>query len=179
MLLMNHLGRCGRGAIDMCTAVGIPASSLLKWDMAETAKGGPFDEVFSSDIFINCIYLMQPIPPFTTAAELSKPGRKLSVVCDVSCDPNNPHNPIPIYSEWSTFDKPTLPVKLEGEGAKGTPLSVISIDHLPSLLPREASETFSEQLLPYLKTLDRRREEPVWMKAEQLYRDKVAEIPKV
>ena len=28
----------GRGALDLCLAAGIPESSILKWDMAETAK---------------------------------------------------------------------------------------------------------------------------------------------
>lgn len=35
----------------------------------------------------------------------------------------------------------------------GPPISVVSIDHLPTLLPREASEAFSNDLLPTLLTL--------------------------
>lgn len=55
-------------------------------------------------------------------------------------DTTSPFNPVPIYTVATTFDRPTVPV----EGLKnGPPLSVISIDHLPSLLPREASEAFS------------------------------------
>jgi len=34
----------------------------------------------------------------------------------------------------------------------GPPLSVISIDHLPSLLPREASEAFSRTFSPNLRS---------------------------
>lgn len=54
---------------------------------------------------------------------------------------------MPIYTVATTFDKPTVPV----DGLQsGPPLSVISIDHLPSLLPREASEAFSRTLrAPY------------------------------
>lgn len=37
--------------------------------------------------------------------------------------------------------------------AVGPPLTVVSIDHLPTLLPREASEAFSMDLLPSLITL--------------------------
>jgi hypothetical protein len=55
-------------------------------------------------------------------------------------DTTSPFTPVPIYTVATTFDKPTVPV----DGLKtGPPLSVISIDHLPSLLPREASEAFS------------------------------------
>lgn len=57
VIVIGALGRCGRGAVDMCVKAGIPESNILKWDMAETAPGGPFKEVIESDIFINCIYL--------------------------------------------------------------------------------------------------------------------------
>jgi len=145
----------------------------LKWDMAETAKGGPFTEIVESDIFVNCIYLSESIPPFVDMESLASDKRNLSVVCDVSCDTTNPHNPIPIYTVNTTFDKPTVPVKVENE----PPLSVISIDHLPSLLPREASEAFSEALLPSLLQLKDRKQARVWQQAEQLFRDKVLTLP--
>ena len=60
-------------------------------------------------------------------------------------DTTNPFNPVPIYSISTTFRNPTVRV----EGLKqGPPVDVISIDHLPSLLPREASEQFSRMFLP-------------------------------
>lgn len=40
ILIIGALGRCGGGALDLCRAVGIPESNLLKWDLAETAKVG-------------------------------------------------------------------------------------------------------------------------------------------
>ena len=58
-----------------------------------------------------------------------------------------------------------------------SPLSVISIDHLPSLLPREASEAFSGALIPYLLNLDKRHEDGVWVGAEKLFKEKVASLP--
>lgn len=142
--------------------------------MAETAKGGPFTEIIESDIFVNCIYLSSPIPPFVDAKSLNSPNRRLAVVCDVSCDTTNPHNPIPIYSVNTTFDKPTVPVKVERDPL----LTVISIDHLPSLLPREASEAFSEALLPSLLQLNQRANVQVWQQAEQLFKEKLGTLPK-
>jgi len=129
--------------------------------------------IFSPQIFVNCIYLSDPIPPFIAPESLNSDSRKLSVVCDVSCDTTNPHNPIPIYSINTTFDHPTVPVKTTA----GPPLSVISIDHLPSLLPREASEAFSEALLPSLMTLKDRETSPVWVRAKKLFDEKVATLP--
>jgi saccharopine dehydrogenase (NAD+, L-lysine-forming) len=58
------------------------------------------------------------------------------------------------------------------------PLSVISIDHLPTLLPREASEQFSSDLLPSLLQLPQSDEAQVWLKAEKLYNQKVEEAVK-
>ncbi len=63
------------------------------------------------------------------------------------------------------------------EGLEGPPVSVISIDHLPSLLPREASDTFSNDLLPYLLNLKDWRSDPVWEGADKLYKEKVATLP--
>ena len=58
-------------------------------------------------------------------------------------------------------------------------LSVISIDHLPTLLPREASEQFSSDLLPSLMTFPERHNTRVWTDAEKLYKEKLSEAIKV
>lgn len=67
-----------------------------------------------------------------------------------------------------------MPVEVKS----GAPLSVISIDHLPSLMPREASEAFSSALLPSLMALKDRKSTNVWTQAEKLFNDKVATLPK-
>ena len=81
---------------------------------------------------------------------------------------------VPIYTIATTFKEPTVPV----EGLQDPPLSVISIDHLPSLLPRESSEAFSNDLLPYLLKLNDWQNDPVWSGAEKLFKEKVAELPR-
>jgi len=58
-------------------------------------------------------------------------------------------------------------------------MSMISIDHLPTLLPREASEQFSGDLLPSLLEFPNRSTARVWTDAERLYREKLAEAVKV
>ena len=90
----------------------VDSENIVKWDMAETAKGGPFPEMldgeFASvpeasyqkdphahpktltvvDIFVNCIYLATPIPKFLTNDFIKEKGpeRRLTVVVDVSCE---------------------------------------------------------------------------------------------
>lgn len=175
MLVIGALGRCGRGAVDLCTKAGL--SDILKWDLPETsAKPGPYSEIIESDVFVNCIYLSAKIPPFIDPQSLSTPDRKLSVVCDVSCDTTNPNNPIPIYDVNTTFTNPTVPVKLPA-GSSELPLTVISIDHLPSLLPRESSEAFSAALLPSLLQLNDWKHVRVWQQAERLFKEKCATLP--
>lgn len=171
-LVIGALGRCGSGALDLFRKVGIPEDLLQKWDMAETAKGGPFQEIADSDIFINCIYLSKPIPPFINFEMLNKKDRKLRSIVDVSADTTNPHNPIPVYSIATVFSEPTVPV----ETTEGPKLSVCSIDHLPSLLPREASEFYSRDLLPSLLQLPQRDTAPVWTRAKELFNKHVAKL---
>lgn len=54
-------------------------------------------------------------------------------------------------------------------------LDLVSIDHLAALLPRQASEEFSNELLPTLLTLPKRDEEAVWTNAETLFRGELQE----
>ncbi|KAG5926836.1 hypothetical protein E4U42_002914 [Claviceps africana] len=175
--VLGALGRCGRGACDLFIKAGLPEENITRWDLAETRdRQGPYEEIAQHDIFLNAIYLSEPIPPFVNHELLAKPGRKLSVVIDVSCDTTNPHNPIPIYNINTTFDNPTVAVDVKND-QNSTPLSVISIDHLPSMLPREASESFSDGLKESLLLLNDRKSARVWVDAEKLFHEKVAEIP--
>lgn len=171
-LVIGALGRCGSGAVSLFKKAGIPEEKILKWDMKETAKGGPFKEIVESDIFVNCIYLSQPIPPFVSPELLNNNNRNLRTIVDVSADTTNPHNPIPVYTEITGFDRPTALV----ETTAGPKLSVCSIDHLPSLVPREASEFFANDLLPTLLQLPERHTAPVWVRAKQLFDKHVARL---
>ncbi|OAA66969.1 hypercellular protein [Niveomyces insectorum RCEF 264] len=175
LMIIGALGRCGKGAIECCRAVGIPEASVIKWDLAETSRGGPFAEIVDADILLNCVYLgAHRIPPFTTLDSLSTPARRLRVICDVSCDPNNENNPIPVYSGYSSFANPTTSASRALEGPE---LRIIAIDHLPTLIAREASEEYASLLLPSLLKLRDRKTEGVWTRAEKTYRERVAELP--
>lgn len=49
VLVIGALGRCGSGAVDLFRKVGLKEDNILKWDMAETAKGGPFQEILDGE----------------------------------------------------------------------------------------------------------------------------------
>ncbi|OAQ97592.1 hypothetical protein LLEC1_03516 [Akanthomyces lecanii] len=144
LMIIGALGRCGNGAAAACDAAGVPAESLVKWDLPETAKGGPFAEITGADILVNCVYLgAHRVPPFTTIETLS-------------------------------FDSPTVAPKAKLEGPE---LRIIAIDHLPTMIAREASDEYSGLLLPSLLELKDRQTAGVWTRAEKTFRDRVAELP--
>lgn len=142
-IVIGALGRVGTGASDLCTQMGV---AVTKWDMAETASGGPFPEVLEHEIFLNCI-LARPGCPVFVPASAKTDARKLTVIGDIACDPTSDFSPIKVYDRATDWDAPALRV------ADRPPLDVTAIDNLPSLLPVESSEDYASQLLPSLLTL--------------------------
>ena len=160
LMVIGAKGRSGSGAIDLAKALDI---ETIGWDIEETQKGGPFKEINDANIFVNCVLINQDLPPFVTQEMLSDENRNLSVIADVSCDPYGSYNPLPIYNQCTTFKFPSIAIK-----AGEKPLELIAIDHLPSLLPKESSEDYSNQLLPYLVALNDENN-PVWNKALEIF----------
>ena len=84
-IVIGALGRVGTGASDLCKAMGV---AVTKWDMAETASGGPFPEILEHEIFLNCILARPGCPVFVPASAKTAP-RKLTVIGDIACDPTS------------------------------------------------------------------------------------------
>ena len=165
--VIGALGRSGQGACELTEVVG---ADLIRWDIEETRKGGPFAEILDVDVLVNCVFVQDAIPPFLTTELLQQEKRRLSVISDVSCDPYGEYNPLPIYTQCTGFDNPTLRL-IDGDH----PLDLISIDHLPSLLPVEASEDFCHQLAPHLLQLDD-LSQGVWARAYRVFEEKTREL---
>lgn len=170
-IVLGAKGRSGSGAVALLSAVG---ATVTSWDLEETRAGGPFDAILAHELFVNAVLVMGPMPPFVTRAQIVNAGlaRRLAVIADVSCDPHSPYNPVPLYDDTTTMDHPT--VRAIGGRGDVASLDVVAIDHLPSLLPRESSEDFAEQLLPHL--LELAHGSAVWRGAEQVYRSALARL---
>ena len=164
-LVIGALGRVGTGASDLCTELGIP---VTKWDMAETAHGGPFPEVLDHTIFLNCI-LARPGTPVFVPADAPQNPRALRVIGDIACDPDSDFSPIKVYDRVTTWDAPALRVH------DSPVLDVTAIDNLPSMLPLESSEDFASQLLPSLKGLGD-LETGVWAGAKAEFDNHLASV---
>ena len=160
-IIIGALGRVGIGASDLFTSLGI---RVTKWDLSETAGGGPFPEILKHDIFLNCILATKNSPVFFSKSDLFS-ARKLRVIGDISCDPDSDYNPIPIYDEPTNWKSPSKLIHLDPV------LEVMAIDNLPSLLPKESSFDFASQILPYLKDLNT-LETGVWTRAEKIFEEK-------
>ncbi|PIE15434.1 MAG: saccharopine dehydrogenase [Rhodobacterales bacterium] len=164
-LIIGALGRVGSGAADLCQAVGVQTS---KWDMAETASGGPFPEILQHEVFVNCILAGPGTPVFVPASAKTAP-RKLSVIGDVACDPDSDFSPIKVYNHTTSWEHPALRVHSDPV------LDVTAIDNLPSMLPVEASQDYAGQLLGSLLELPQ-IEAGVWGRAKADFIRHSAEI---
>ena len=164
-IVIGALGRVGTGAADLCEAMGV---SVAKWDMAETASGGPFPEILDHDLFLNCIFARPGTPVFVPREALTAP-RKLTAIGDVACDPDSDYNPVPVYDRATTWEAPALRV------ATDPVMDVMAIDNLPSMLPVESSQDYAAQLLPSLLTLTD-LDSGVWGRAEATYKTHIEGI---
>ena len=163
-MVMGALGRCGRGAIDLLNAVSADIE-ITAWDKTEyDASAKPITAIIEHDIFINAVYLREKIPPMIDHGLLAQ-NKRLSIISDVSCDPNNDNNPIRVYDRITTLASPFIRVSRSGHD-----VYLQAIDHLPTLLPKESSEEFGRDLYPHLLALlTNDKLPPVWRNGLDCY----------
>ncbi|PCJ33122.1 MAG: saccharopine dehydrogenase [Alphaproteobacteria bacterium] len=168
VLIIGAGGRCGQGALKI---LGEHGAEITCWGRKMT---NDIDRaaLLEHDILINCAFIIDDVPSFLRQEDL-KQSTRLSVVADVSCDPYSAFNPIPLYHETTSWEKPYITVK-SASGDKS--IDIIAIDNLPSLLPQEASQEFSSQILPHLKTLNKMANNPIWLSAQKSFDDAISRI---
>lgn len=155
-LVIGARGRGGRGAVEILKRHG---AEVTEWDRTETHRLDR-DALMDFDLMVNCAFVSGQIKPFVRKEDIGKGN--LKVISDVSCDPFSDFNPLPLYSEPTSWEQPSIEVA----GDEGS-LDLIAIDNLPSLLPREASVEFAGLLLPFLKELNG---DPVWEATRNSFR---------
>ncbi|MCV6601637.1 MAG: saccharopine dehydrogenase [Cohaesibacter sp.] len=158
-IVIGAKGRSGTGASECLEAVGI---KVTKWDIEET-KNLDREALLSHDMMVNCVLMMGPGLLLATKEHLVAEGTKMKVISDVSCDPFSDFNPLPIYAEPTSWTDPVIEV---AKNAQGEAVEVTSIDNLPSLLPAQAAEEFSDQFLP---SLARFPQGPEWVNGEKKF----------
>jgi saccharopine dehydrogenase (NAD+, L-lysine forming) len=145
-LVIGSRGRSGRGAME---ALEVAGCTVTRWDRADTEVIDK-NALLAHDLMVNCVASDRPREPFLATADLDVP-RRLRTVSDVTCDVTSEANLLPFNTAITTWQEP-----VRAFGSTGNPLEVIAIDNLPSLLPRESSESFSAELTPLLEELAER-----------------------
>ena len=135
-IVIGAKGRSGQGATE---ALKLAGYAVTQWDIEET-RNLDREALLSHDLLVNCVLMTRPGLLLLRPENVGQGA--LRMISDVSCDPFSDFNPLPIYNEPSSWDAPFEDL---GKGVE-----ITSIDNLPSLLPREASEDFSDLLLPTL-----------------------------
>ncbi|WP_436969653.1 saccharopine dehydrogenase [Kitasatospora cineracea] len=164
-LVIGADGRCGAGACEALRTAGIEPT---RWTGPGT---GAVDRsaVLAHDILVNAIGTAVPVAPFLTEDDLDDPGRRLSVVCDVTCDVGTDRNALPVYDRVTDWNRPVRRLR-----ARPRPLDLIAIDNLPSLLAAEASRAYSAALWPHLLRLG--EGSAVWDRCRREYRSALAAV---
>ncbi|MCF6768358.1 saccharopine dehydrogenase [Thiotrichales bacterium 19S11-10] len=164
-LVIGAGGRCASGVTYLLNQLGF---KITPWYRNNTTTSRDYSEIFQHDLLFNCVYLTEKIPPFITKNEILN-NKKLSIIADISCDPNGPFNPLPIYRKTTTFKNPVTQV-----GVPPNIIDIMAIDHLPSFLPKESSRDFSCQLTPILiQLLNDGPESKVWKKSASVYHNAI------
>ncbi len=155
-IVIGAKGRSGQGATE---ALKLAGYTVTEWDIEET-RDLDRAALLNHDLLVNCVLMTGPGLLLLRPEDLGQ--GTLRMISDVSCDPFSSFNPLPIYSAPSTWDAPF-------EALNGG-VEITSIDNLPSLLPLEASEDFSDQLLPTLLAYS---EGEAWQAAKASFEDAV------
>jgi saccharopine dehydrogenase (NAD+, L-lysine-forming) len=131
------------------------------WDIDET-RHIDRSALLDHDILVNTVLTTRPVGPFLTHRDLDDPSRRLSVICDVTCDVTSDCNVLPIYERVTSWTDPVLRLR-RGD----RPLDLIAIDNLPSLLPKEASMAFSTDLTPLMSRFS--ESDPIWRRCRDVF----------
>ena len=142
-VVIGAKGRSGTGAVEALKLAGFEVS---EWDIEET-RDLKLSDLMAHDLLVNCVLMTGPGMMLLRPEDIENPLNYLQMISDVSCDPFSDFNPLPVYDAPTGWDAPFLSL---GPNGIREELELTAIDNLPSLLPREASEDFSAQLLKSL-----------------------------
>ena len=144
-------GRCAKGVRKILDWLGMDYDLLGRMDPVDPTK---------YDILFNCILLDDSYNRTWVRTDHPLP----LLIVDISCDYTKPNNPVPVYKEATSWQTPVHHVS--------DTLSVIAIDNLPSLLPRESSAEFSKLLADLLL----RYGDAMWRENLVTYNEKIRSI---
>lgn len=124
--LIGFNGNCGKGVSYVLDKLNLPYQNIKRFSDIKD---------FNFDIFYNCI-LLKPDSNEVFFDENSI-FKKKTVIVDISCDCYVKNNPIKLYNKCTTWKDPVY--------TYNDNVDIISISNLPSLLPKDSSNYFSNK----------------------------------
>jgi len=168
-VVIGAKGRSGTGASEALRLAGF---EVTEWDMEET-RDLDRAALIAHDLLVNCVLMTGPGLQLLSPDDISNPLNFIQMISDVSCDPFSDFNPLPIYDAPTGWDAPFISL---GQNGIREEMELTAIDNLPSLLPREASEDFSSQMVKALLTYPDGEE---WLAAKAIFDATVARVADV
>jgi len=132
--IIGHNGNCASGVIEILDFFKLKYNIIEKDDIDKGSKMKKFD------ILYNCICLDNKYSEIWFDEKTIFP--KNIVIVDISADYAKSNNPIKIYNNNTTFENPVYKYNNN--------VDIIAINNLPSLLPKDSSNYFSNILLQLL-----------------------------
>lgn len=144
-------GRCGKGVQKVLYELKIPFHVF--------DRNANFSTLKDYDIIYNCILLDKSYNKiwFNKNTVFTKP----ITIVDISCDYSKPNNPIKLYNEATTWNKPVY--------SYNEFVDIIAIENLPSLLPKESSNEFSVKFRNLLLKLYTGDSKNIWKNNLEVY----------
>ena len=130
--IIGSNGRCGNGVRLILDKLNLEYTSIDRTSDISNLK--------NFDIVYNCILLDEKYDKVWFDKKTN--FEKDIVIVDISCDYSKINNPIKIYNNSTTWKEPIFKYNKY--------VDIIAIDNLPSLLPKESSDYFSNKLTELL-----------------------------
>jgi saccharopine dehydrogenase (NAD+, L-lysine-forming) len=153
--LLGPRGNCGMGVQSLLDKLGLPFVPIDRF----TDK----TKLFEFDILINCIKLNPESNE--TWFDSNTPFYKPIIIVDISCDYTKPNNPIKLYDKKTTWSNPVF--------KPNQFVKIISIDNLPSLLPKSSSDYFSNLFVKLLKDYSNDNNK-IWERNLNIYKNMIS-----
>lgn len=146
-------GNCGTGVTFILDKLGLHYTTYDRNSDKSNLK--------TNDILFNCITLHE------LSSEIwfdkNTVFDKSIIISDISCDYSKLNNPIQIYCENTTWEKPVFQYNEF--------VDIIAINNLPSLIPKESSQYFSSICVDLINNIHN-DENLYWKKNEAVFYDK-------
>jgi saccharopine dehydrogenase (NAD+, L-lysine-forming) len=154
-------GRSGKGVQTMLDQLKLPYTIYTK-----TADQQSYPFIFQSyDIIYNAIQLSEDYTSVWVDKYTTFTSHK--TIVDISCDYSRHNNPIKLYTKATNWHEPVVEANEY--------VSIIAIENLPSLIPKESSDHFSEKLYDLLINL--KTDNTTWEKNLEIFKSKCHPLP--